>query len=277
MVPKVLLLHFGRWSDFRFFSCHFWSQTTWGFPPKLDPCKSSWIFIYSFRLAFFFLFPPKILEFGWHFWFNLLYKKYFDSLNTHSPNPKSTTSCPSQNINFFWARSKKQQHQSVLGSRLFESQPTQWSYLQVAQEYFAPFSSTCKLPIDYVGKIEQISEDWKKFLESQHCDAARIPYNNSLGQHPTDEAERHAMYHLMALQEFADTNVSDSDKSNGTTLLSSLHLQEVAFPNSTQRIFPFLVYITNAPLFPTVFFKTFFKSPVFFFWGESHTHKPRGF
>ena len=100
-------------------------------------------------------------------------------------------------------------------------------HVKPQSEYFAPFSSTCKLPIDYVGKIEQISEDWKKFLESQHCDAARIPYNNSLGQHPTDEAERHAMYHLMALQEFADTNVSDSDKSNGTRLLSSLHLQEV--------------------------------------------------
>lgn len=99
-------------------------------------------------------------------------------------------------------------------------------HVKPQSEYFAPFSSTCKLPIDYVGKIEQISEDWKKLLESQHCDAATISYNNSLGQHPTDPAERHAMYKLMTLQE-TDTTGSDSGKSNQTTLRSSQHLQRV--------------------------------------------------
>ena len=94
--------------------------------------------------------------------------------------------------------------------------------------------------MDYVGKIEQISEDWKKLLESQHCDAATIPYNNSLGQHPTDPAERHAMYKLMTLQESTDTG-SDSGKSNGTTRSSSQHLQRAAFPNSKQRNLSFFV------------------------------------
>lgn len=60
------------------------------------------------------------------------------------------------------------------------------------QEYFAPFSQSCRLPINFVGKIENLAEDWKNLLESQSCITAKIPYNNSLGQHPTDEKERKA-------------------------------------------------------------------------------------
>lgn len=59
MVPKVLLLHFGRWSDFRFFSCHFWSQKTWGFPQNWILAKAHGFSFTALGWRFFFLFPQK--------------------------------------------------------------------------------------------------------------------------------------------------------------------------------------------------------------------------
>ena len=58
--PQGLTASFWQMIGFQIFCLPFLKSKNMGLPPKLDPCKSSWIFIYSFRLAFFF--PPKILE-----------------------------------------------------------------------------------------------------------------------------------------------------------------------------------------------------------------------
>lgn len=44
--------------------------------------------------------------------------------------------------------------------------------------------------MDFVGKTEHIEEDWERFLESKRCSkAAKIPFSNELGQHPTKSAQ----------------------------------------------------------------------------------------
>lgn len=81
----------------------------------------------------------------------------------------------------------------IFMDRFFEDGAIYNGHVKPQSEYFAPFSSRCALPIEFVGKTETISEDWKKFMESKHCDAASTPFSNDLGQHPTDDGFKNAM------------------------------------------------------------------------------------
>lgn len=99
-------------------------------------------------------------------------------------------------------------------------------HVKPQSEYFAPFSQSCRLPINFVGKIENLAEDWKNLLESQSCITAKIPYNNSLGQHPTDEKERKAVTDMLESAANNDTaQFLVRDRDNMTA--SSNHLQNV--------------------------------------------------
>ncbi len=81
----------------------------------------------------------------------------------------------------------------IFMDRYFEDGAIYNGHVKPQSEYFAPFSSQCGLPIEFVGKTERISEDWKKFMESKHCAAASTPFSNDLGQHPTDDGHKEAM------------------------------------------------------------------------------------
>eukprot|EP00435_Cladocopium_sp_Y103_P024637 s1118_g6.t1 len=91
-------------------------------------------------------------------------------------------------------------------------------HVKPQSEYFAPFSPGCRLPIDFVGKVEHLSEDWRTLLESSSCIAAKIPYDNSLGQHPTEPKERQAMADMLESETNAsETNASTTNANASTT------------------------------------------------------------
>eukprot|EP00438_Fugacium_kawagutii_P014597 Skav226990 [mRNA] locus=scaffold2341:256338:262952:+ [translate_table: standard] len=64
-------------------------------------------------------------------------------------------------------------------------------------DYFAPFSSKCSLPIDFVGKTERIAEDWQRYMESLRCEASKKAFSNALGQHPTKRLHKEALTKLL--------------------------------------------------------------------------------
>lgn len=127
---------------------------------------------------------------------------------------------------FHQAEESTMKRAQLFAERFFQDGLIFNGHVKPQSEYFAPFSQSCRLPINFVGKIENLAEDWKNLLESQSCITAKIPYNNSLGQHPTDEKERKAMTDMLESAANNDTaQFLVRDRDNMTA--SSNHLQNV--------------------------------------------------
>eukprot|EP00438_Fugacium_kawagutii_P030324 Skav218837 [mRNA] locus=scaffold3029:90342:100579:- [translate_table: standard] len=84
----------------------------------------------------------------------------------------------------------------IFMDRYFEDGALYNGHVKPQSEYFAPFSSDCRLPIDFIGRTEKLEEDWKEFLESRQCTAAEKPFSEELGQHPTDGVHKDAITRL---------------------------------------------------------------------------------
>eukprot|EP00435_Cladocopium_sp_Y103_P035635 s1111_g9.t1 len=43
------------------------------------------------------------------------------------------------------------------------------NHVKPQSEHLAPVSAQCALKLDFIGKSEHLSEDWRTFFEAQHC------------------------------------------------------------------------------------------------------------
>jgi len=127
---------------------------------------------------------------------------------------------------FHQANEGSMKRAQLFAERFFQDGLIFNGHVKPQSEYFAPFSPTCQLPINFVGKIENLAEDWKQLLESRSCIKANIPFNNSLGQHPTDEKERKAMTDMLESVNNAKFLVKDRNRDN-MTKSSKVHLRNV--------------------------------------------------
>eukprot|EP00438_Fugacium_kawagutii_P014599 Skav226992 [mRNA] locus=scaffold2341:266761:269571:+ [translate_table: standard] len=113
----------------------------------------------------------------------------------------------------------------VFMNRFFQDGELYNGHVTPQSEYFAPFSSECSLPIDFVGKTEQIERDWQRFLESKRCfPASKIPFSNELGQHPTKSAQAEVEE---ALTQFLNISLLSVNTETTSTLASKASLHKV--------------------------------------------------
>eukprot|EP00435_Cladocopium_sp_Y103_P070897 s34_g36.t1 len=71
--------------------------------------------------------------------------------------------------------------------RFFEDGIMYNGHVKPQSEFLAPFSTSCGLRMDFIGKIEDLSNDWSRFLASQQCFGS--PFRTWLGQHPTEHRD----------------------------------------------------------------------------------------
>ena len=63
----------------------------------------------------------------------------------------------------------------------------------------------CAIPMDFIGKTEQIKEDWKKLFARQNDSAP--PFDSRLATHPHDAVDKHAMARFLGLANDAEKSV----------------------------------------------------------------------
>lgn len=121
----------------------------------------------------------------------------------------------------------------IFMDRYFEDGAIYNGHVKPQSEYFAPFSSTCGLPIDFVGKTEHILEDWKRFMESKQCDASNTPFSNDLGQHPTEGGHKEALTKFFNFAGSSllsvDTHVTAASQKHMKNLKAVLHGGDYAY------------------------------------------------
>ena len=60
-----------------------------------------------------------------------------------------------------------------------------------------PFGQNCSLKVDFVGKVESISEDWKSLLKSHAC-TADLPFDLQLGRHENQMSDKDVMSQVLS-------------------------------------------------------------------------------
>ena len=71
-------------------------------------------------------------------------------------------------------------------------------------DFFQPVAG-CSIPIDFIGKTEQVKEDWKKLFARQNDSAP--PFDSLLAIHSHDPRDKHAMERFLGLANDADRSV----------------------------------------------------------------------
>ena len=66
-------------------------------------------------------------------------------------------------------------------------------HVRPQSEYFVkPYGNKCLLAVDFVGKMENVVGDWKRFLDSQQCHVT-TQFNLTAGRHNTSSDTKHAL------------------------------------------------------------------------------------
>eukprot|EP00434_Breviolum_minutum_P032025 symbB.v1.2.028321.t1/scaffold2879.1/size76250/3 len=90
-------------------------------------------------------------------------------------------------------------------NRFFEDGVMYNGHVKPQSEFLAPFSTSCGLRMDFIGKTEDLANDWQRFLTSQRCAATHV-FRDDRGQHPTDQVEKEAMSTLMGVTDTGALN-----------------------------------------------------------------------
>mmetsp|Transcript_1312 Transcript_1312/g.2930 ORF Transcript_1312/g.2930 Transcript_1312/m.2930 type:complete len:345 (-) Transcript_1312:63-1097(-) len=93
-------------------------------------------------------------------------------------------------------------------------------HVKPQSEFLPPFSASCGLRMDFIGKVEDLSNDWSSILASQQCYGN--PFRTWLGQHPTHR-ETFAMSSIFGVKLYetkkAETAMHSVLKSNDSVYL----------------------------------------------------------
>ena len=66
-------------------------------------------------------------------------------------------------------------------------------HVRPQSEYFVkPYGNKCLLAVDFVGKMENVVGDWKRFLDSQQCHVT-TQFNLTAGRHNSSSDTKHAL------------------------------------------------------------------------------------
>lgn len=100
---------------------------------------------------------------------------------------------------FRLAETGSHQQAQLFIDRFFEDGVMYNGHVKPQSEFLPPFSASCGLRMDFIGKVEDLSNGWSSFLASQQC--AGHPFRSSLGQHPTEHSETFAMHSVLKSNE----------------------------------------------------------------------------